>query len=395
MLVLVLSLISSIVIARTLGTSGRGLFAVAVVFAAVATQFLNLGLHASNTWAVSRDPSTIGVLLANSLLVSVALGGLAILVLGGIGLIQPELLPVSGPMLVLALLSIPISLGYLLLQNLLLGIGRVRIYNVLEGGGRALGVALLLVLAFAGGLDPVMAFATTIVAVGFGFTGALVVVTRSAVNAKARIRTSVTLLLEHGRYGLKAYTAALVSFLVLRLDLLLVQSMKGDATAGLYAVAVSLAEVVYVVPVVTGQLLFPRLARIGSGEARAFMTRTAMAVAALLLPVCVVAALLAEPVLTVVFGQEFAPAAPALVALLPGVFFLSLYTIMANYLAAIGMPAIAVFAPLVALTVNVVLNLALIPSYGATGAALASSAAYLILLAVGVGYIARSRRSET
>ena len=124
------------------------------------------------------------------------------------------------------------------------------------------------------------------------------------------------------------------------------------------------------------------------------MSRTARAVAGFLSICSSPGTARCEPMLTVVFGEDFAPAAPALVALLPGVFFLSLYTILANYLAAIGLPAIAVVAPFLALVLNVVLNLLLIPPYGATGAALASSAAYLALFLVGLSYIARNRGTE-
>jgi Na+-driven multidrug efflux pump len=58
-----------------------------------------------------------------------------------------------------------------------------------------------------------------------------------------------------------------------------------------------------------------------------------------------------------------------------------------NFLASCGMPLVAVYSPLVALVVNVALNLALIPRMGFAGAALASSVAYALMLLISVAYV--------
>ena len=72
--------------------------------------------------------------------------------------------------------------------------------------------------------------------------------------------------------------------------------------------------------------------------------------------------------------------------LLPGMIFLSVHTIVMHYFYAIGAPAITILAPAVGSTLNVALNLALIPVAGAAGAAFASSVAYAIMLLLSTGY---------
>jgi Na+-driven multidrug efflux pump len=64
--------------------------------------------------------------------------------------------------------------------------------------------------------------------------------------------------------------------------------------------------------------------------------------------------------------------------------------VLMNFLASCGMPLIAVYSPLVALVLNVALNLALVPSMGFAGAAVSSSVAYGLMLAMSLAYI-RSR----
>ena len=68
------------------------------------------------------------------------------------------------------------------------------------------------------------------------------------------------------------------------------------------------------------------------------------------------------------FGPSFAP----LLVLLPGVVALSGSNVVGSYLRGIGRPGITSSISLIALAVNLVLNLVLIPRYGIIGASAAS-----------------------
>ena len=77
-----IGLVTSVIVARILGPEGRGLYAVALAVGAIGMQFGNLGLHASNTYYVSRDRSLLPLLVSNTLLVSFAFGGTGALLAG-------------------------------------------------------------------------------------------------------------------------------------------------------------------------------------------------------------------------------------------------------------------------------------------------------------------------
>lgn len=390
-LLLSIGLITSVVIARLLGPEGRGLYAVAVAVGAIGVQLGNLGLHASNTWAVARDRGLLGPLIANSAVVSIGIGGAAAAAVWIVAVLRPDLSPLPVGLLSLALVSVPLGLAYLLWQNLLLGTDRIRAYNGIDLLNKSLGLALIAALALAGWLTAMSAF--LVVALATGLAAAVSLGLLFMDEQSGAIRPRLELLREHARYGTKAYLAAFASFLVLRLDMLMVQYLRGSKDAGYYSIAVTLAEVVFLGPVVVGTILFPRLASMGDDEHRWRVARSVAALIAALMPLAAAVAWIAGgPVIGSLFGPEFQPAEPAFAWLLPGLTALAVHTVFMNYFAAVGMPPITLVAPLVGLAINVVLNLWLIPRAGILGASLASSAAYVAMLVLSGTYFLKYPR---
>jgi len=376
-----IGLVTSVLVARSLGPEGRGLYAVAVALGAIGIQLGNLGLHASNTWAVSREPKLLPTLIANSLLVSLAIGGVGALVAWIVLTAWPGIVNLPPNLLVLGLLAIPIGLAYLLLQNLLLGTGRIREFNSIELAMRIATVAMLAGVILADVVSPFLAVLAGIIASTVGAMACFLALRR---HPDAAVRPRLEVLRLHAHYGAKAYAAALFSFLVLRFDLLMVQHFRGPEDTGYYSIAVAMADLVYMIPVVVGMLLFPRLSAM-TDESRKWWiaSRLAVLVGGAMAGAAVVAALLAGPLITVLFGRAFLPAEPAFLWLLPGIVMLSASTILMNYGAAIGMPAVTWAAPLLGFAVNLLLNLWLIPGLGIVGASLSSTAAYAVVLVWG------------
>ena len=79
-----LGLATTVVVARSLGPEGRGLYAVALTIATLGVQLGNLGLHASNTYFVAKDRSLLSGLIGNTLVVTLGLGGLGAAVAGAV-----------------------------------------------------------------------------------------------------------------------------------------------------------------------------------------------------------------------------------------------------------------------------------------------------------------------
>ena len=158
-----LSVVTAVIVTRALGPDGRGLYATAVALSAIGVQLGNLGLHASNTWAVSRDQSSLGSLIANSLMVSAVVGGLIATAILLLTWVVPGVAPLPFDLLLMTLVSILIGLAYLLLQQLLLGTDRIRAYNALEIAVRATATVLLVGLVFVGLISAFSAFTLAVV----------------------------------------------------------------------------------------------------------------------------------------------------------------------------------------------------------------------------------------
>jgi O-antigen/teichoic acid export membrane protein len=382
-------LIISVIVARILGPEGRGLYAVAVTIGAMGVQFGNLGLHASNTYYVARDRSLLPGLVGNTIVVSFAFGSLGIALTWITFFFWPNLAPVHDALLILSLIYVPFGLAYLLLQNLLLGLQEVSSYNKIELATKILGVSLLGTIVFLTEVTVEKVFLAGLVTLIISFVWAFWQLKFYLVMAPA---PSLALFRETIYYGLKAYLAAFFTFLVIRVDLLMVKYILGAEQTGYYSIAVNMADMVYMLPVITGTILFPKLAAITSQSEKWVLTRrVALFLALLILILASGVALLAEPVIELLFGKVFVPAVPAFRWLMPGIFVLSVNTIFMNFFASIGMPLITVYSPMIALVINIMLNMKLIPLYGIVGASFSSVVAYSMMMILSLIFIYKER----
>lgn len=387
-----IGLVTSVLIARSLGPEGRGLQAAIAAITAIGVQFGNLGLHSSNTYYVAKKHDLLPTLVGNSLLVTLGLGSIGSTIAWLVLSAWPGLSPVGGWFLVFALVGIPIGLTALLLQNLLLGIHQVRTYNLIELGTRIGMVAILLGLI---ALDRVSVVSIAIAGLSISAAAAIWAYCGVGPHMMKPIRVSVPQLKEHTRYAFKAYVAAFFAFTVIRADVLLCSYLLGDTATGHYSIAVSMADMVYMLPVVAGTLAFPRLAATEDPAERWAKARSMFKwVGVVMLAIALIAALLAQPVVRLLYGESFLPAVPAFLWLLPGIVALGANTILMNYFAAEGIPPVAVWSPGVASVVNVGLNLFLLPRMGIAGASLASTIAYATMLVLSMVYL-RSRQEAS
>jgi O-antigen/teichoic acid export membrane protein len=370
---LLFGLLIVVLLARELGPSRQGVFAVAFSLTVILIHLGGLGLTTANPYFTAREPGQRARVVANSLWLAAALGLVLAAIACGLKLVVPAAVEgVGWEQLVIAVAGVPAALAALFLQSVLLGEGRMVAYNGVEVAQFALTLGAL---------------AIGLWALGFGVTGALAVVTGSRVAAL--LAYLAVLGLRSGRFdaGLaRRMFAVVVSFLVVRLDLLLVNGYLGSRQAGLYSVAATLADGMYVLPAVVGLNLFPRVARSGASQETAEVFRS---VAVLYGLVCLVTVPLAEPAIKLFFGDDFAGSVSLYYWLLPGIYCLGMLSILAHHFAGRGYPTEAAVVWLVGLAVNLAINIAFLPGRGAWVAALASSIAYAVLLVLHVRLFAR------
>jgi O-antigen/teichoic acid export membrane protein len=291
--------------------------------------------------------------------------------------------------------AIPIGLAYLLLAYLLLGLQDVRGFNRGEVLQRAVPVGLLLAMA---PLREVSVHAALVLIILGPLCGFVFVYRRLANRIGSKIATSVALFRSSLQYSLKAYLGSLFAFTVLRSDLFLVDRFRGAAEAGYYSVAANIADGLALLASAVAAILFPKLSALSDvGEKMRFTFRAAAGTALFMVPILGAGCVLAKPFVEILFGKDFLPAVPAFLGLAPGIFALSIETVMVQFLNSIGCPKSVPIIWAAAALMNVSLNLFAVPRWGILGASLVSSVCYMlvsVLVAIAVAEHSRARAQE-
>lgn len=97
-------------------------------------------------------------------------------------------------------------------------------------------------------------------------------------------------------------------------------------------------------------------------------------------PLCVGTVVFANPIIKLLFGQDFLPGVAALQILAAGMLFFTLYTISSSISQGLGKPRLPMYVLVAGITVDLILSLALIPPYGINGAAVATTIASLSIM---------------
>jgi O-antigen/teichoic acid export membrane protein len=373
--VTLLNVASSIVVARALGPSGRGTVAVAFALTLVLVQLGTLGLASANPYLTAQNPEVKGRLITNSLLLAIGIGVALVAVGALLKVFVPSVVKgLSWTETMLGISAIPAMLATLFLQSVLLGEARMVAYNAGEIALAALLFAaqFLVLVVFDGGVTG--ALAVTLVMQVLAVLVWLEVLTRGRRRLDPPDRSLVW---ETLRYAFRIYVSTLVAFLVIRVDMLMVNGFLGAADAGQYSVAVALADGMYIIPTVIATNLFTRVARGLDGDSSAQVFRS---VAVLYAGLCLISIALAGIAVRLLYGVAFSDATSLYYWLGPGVFCLGMITILSQHFAGRGFPLEAALVWIPGLVVNVLLNVIFLKREGVYIAALTSSIAYFVIL---------------
>lgn len=382
-----IGLVTTVVIARILGPEGRGLYAVAMAIGATGVQCGTLGLHTVNSYAVAKDRSSLPGLLGNTLAISTIVGAAAVVGTYTVIAIWPRLAPLHGSLLLLALLWIPFGLAYTLAQCLLLGVNAVAAYNRAELANRSLVLFVILGVILLHPASPQTVFGISLTMTA----GACVAVGLHLAQLSGRApRPSWKLFEDNFSYGLRAYLGTFFCFVMSRADVLMLKYINGAEAAGYYSIASTMADNVSILPVIVASLLLPKLSATADvGRKYLLMKKAALGVLVILVPLFGTTMLLAPWVVRVLFGEAFAPAAPAYIWLMPGMLFLGIEVVAVQFLNSIGYPIAVVWIWFCCALFKVLANLWVIPIYGVTGVSAVASFAYLMAFVLIAGVIYR------
>ncbi len=374
------SVVAGVIVARWLGADGLGALAVLNVAVALAIQIGSFGLPSANTYFIALDRRYLTPASANALIFALLAGGALAFGVVGLAALRPGLFgTIPYGLIIIAAVSIPFQLITLLGLNLFLGLNRIGRFNILDAAAQLFTLvnALLALVLLGAGLRLLVSLNTAAaIAVSLLIVWMMARLLREQ-RDRAGFRPDLGLFKRMGRYGIKIHISLVAALLIFRADLMILNHFRGTAEAGVYAVASQVAMMLMLLPGVIGTLLLPRVTSEGDGRGE-FTMRATRHTAFVMLFICLLAAP-ASLLLPLFYGAPFADATAQLLILLPGVYLVGIEAVLVQHFNSTGLPVAIPIFWLVTLAVNVALNLALVPSLGARGAAVASTISYTLI----------------
>ena len=378
---------TSILLARTLGSTGMGEYSLVMTTLGLLLLCGNLGLGAANIYLAGRNRTSIAGLIVNSCVVSLISG---LVMIGGFWMVGPwvftNLLREVDPLyLWIGLAAIPFFLGRVLFQSILRGMQRILAWNVVVLTNSILLLCLmaLVVGVGSGGVLGAMIVQTLVAVMVSG--GLLIGLVRSV-----RVRWAIqpNTLKQSLLYGVRVQTSNVINFFNYRLNFYLLAVFLSVREVGHYAVAFALIQPVMLIPTATQYVLFPRISSADEEEATKLMPRLIRIMVLLMLGIVLVGILLSRPLILGFYGAEYSAAVIPLRILLLSCVISGVNSALSAYNSGRGKPEIAVYASVVGLGLTVLFGFLLVPRYGLMGAAMASTIAYSGLgLVELVGYL--------
>ena len=185
--------------------------------------------------------------------------------------------------------------------------------------------------------------------------------------------------------GIKAFLSSFFIFLLIRFDIFLIKKYSTLAELGIYSLAANFVTLLQSFSNLVGSLMLPKFAGESKNEDSniVVLRRVALIFFFLMIMMAIIFLSIGKQVITLVYDIEFIRAFDIFRLLLPAVFFLSIGSLINTFFWSKGFPLTTIFLPVVALALNIILNIILIPKVGINGAAIATTISYgvwLILL---------------
>jgi O-antigen/teichoic acid export membrane protein len=193
----------------------------------------------------------------------------------------------------------------------------------------------------------------------------------SMLDWKVRIKTAKNLLKDS--WPLMLSGVAVVIYM--KIDQVMIGNMLGEKELGIYSSAVKLSEAWYFVPMIISSSVFPSILRVRKKSKELYLRRIQMLYdffTWFTIGVALIVTFLSPFIINILYGSEYAMASTVLSIHIWAGVFVFLGVASSNYLIAENLTKITFYRTLAGVTVNIFLNLILVPFYGIMGAAFAT-----------------------
>jgi O-antigen/teichoic acid export membrane protein len=386
----VLTLLSSVIVARALDPGGKGIYTMAALLTSLLVTFANPGIGPAAVYNIGKKKYIPSQALGNTIIFSILISALAVLVgLVTVVFFGNSLFPNIGQKyFLLALSLVPMYILFSSGTSVLLAFQEIKKYNLIILLQSA--AYLLLAAIFLLGMHFGVGAAIIIEIISYGAAIFLLLRWDNKAANGISLKLSLPYLKDTMVYGAKTYLGTLFSFLRQRNDVFLINLFLAPAAVGLYSVARGVSEKIWMIAQSTGLVLFPRVSNETDPERLKQFTPL---VSRNVLFVSLIAAagifIFSRLIILFLYSEAFSGSVAPLNVSLIGIVATSGIIALGNDFAGRGKPMINAYCNLFSLVVSVLLALLLIPRYGIEGAAWAFSISCALLFAVMVAVYSR------
>jgi O-antigen/teichoic acid export membrane protein len=373
-------ILATMVIARVLGKEGQGQYTLIILLPTLLYTLLNSGFSSSTVYFIGKKKYTDQEVYSTNLLSSIILSVVSI----GLGLVLVLYFKdyffegVSSKLLLYTLLILPLLFIQKNLPTIFLGKEEFEKFNIIAILNQ---VGLLIFsLIFVWHLELGILGAV----LSFGFSQLLMLTVsfyflRQSYGLLIPKKYSLSYLKDSFVYGIKGHFSNVLTFINYRIDIFLIAFFLNDVAVGVYSIAVLLVERIWLISQSVATVLFARVVNLDQeADKNKFTSIVARNTLFITTIAGVFLALFSHWIITLLFGVQYEESVLPFLYMIPGVVLFSMSKVLANDFSGRGYPEINTYIAFVVASVNFGLNMYLIPLYGIKGAAIATSASYIV-----------------
>jgi O-antigen/teichoic acid export membrane protein len=382
----VFGFLSSILIARLLGPEKQGAVKIIILLPTLMLTFMNFGIDSAILYFSAKEKCfqsmdrTINKITGFFLLFVAVIGPAVIL--AGRNYFQ------NIPLVYLfsVLLLVPLNFYQATQTALIRAENFYMKYNLINAVKQTVYFAVILLIVFYKSIWIVIAANYAMVA-----TGIFMCKFKSHHEDQQAVRPFLKDLL---KYGGKTYTSSVVNFLNYRFDDIYLKPFVNLSNLGIYTVAQTLSEQIWMIPNSASVVLLPRLAAMDEEQKKNVSLRVCRHIATIMFVISGLVIWLSAYLFPLIYSNKYNDSILPFRILMIGTFLMSYGKILGNAIAAYGKPEKNIAANIAGSLSNVLLNLFMIPKYGILGAAIAGTISYSILSIVTVIMFIRTNRTK-
>lgn len=367
-----IGLVIGIWLARYLGVADFGRLNYAIAFTSLFSAIATLGLDGIVVRDLVRHPEQNNEILGSAFALKLIGGFIAVcLVLGTIFLLNPVdiLTQIIASIIAIGMIFQVFDVIDFWFQSRVKS--KFTVYAKSSAFLLISGIKISLILSGAG----LVAFAWASLGEIVAGSAGLIIAYKATGNSFHKLKVSfpVTSRLLHESWPLML--SGLAIMLYMRIDQVMLGEISGTQEVGMYSAALRLSEAWYIIPAVIISSVMPSLTRAHATSVESYyrkLQKLFSLLARIAYLVALPMTLIATPIVTLLFGEQYTAAGPILAVHIWAALFVFLGVGMSPWILNEGLTRFSLFQTMAGAIVNVLLNFYLIPLYGGLGAAIST-----------------------